>query len=63
MIPRTFTAYQAIARKAMTMSQLRAYLGCTSPQAASAVESLLRDEMVKRIALPGQARYVYEAAR
>jgi predicted transcriptional regulator len=60
MIPRTFTAYQTLARQAMTMRQLREACDWTDRQAAAAVQELCRTGQVRRSIRPNVGRYVYE---
>lgn len=63
MIPRTFTAYQALAREAMTMRELRILCQWTDKQTAAAVQHLCRTGTVRRVNRPGIARFVYEVAQ
>jgi predicted transcriptional regulator len=60
MVPRTFTAYQALARQAMTMRQLREACEWTDKQAAAALHELCRTGQVRRASRPNVARFVYE---
>jgi hypothetical protein len=59
-IPRTFTAYQTIARQSMTMRQLRAACQWTDRQAAAAIQELCRTGQVRRVSRAGVGRFVYE---
>jgi hypothetical protein len=63
MIPRTFTAYQALARESMTMRQLRLACQWTDKQAAAAIHELCRSGQVRRTTNPSSNRFVYEVAR
>lgn len=63
MIPRTFTAYQALARQSMTIRELSAWLGWTHTQAESVIRSLTQTQQVCRTRRPGAKRFVYEVAR
>lgn len=60
MIPRTFSAYQALARQPMDPSELRAALGCTSAQARRAAQSLCDTGQARRCIRQGARGYVYE---
>lgn len=64
MIPRTFTAYQAIAAGPKTSKELRRVLGCSAIQAQRAVQLLCDAGQVRRRTPRGHWRgYLYEVAR
>lgn len=61
--PRTFDAYQVLARQPMRPRDLRAALGCTAAQAFRAVQSLCETGQARRCIRRGIRGYVYEAVR
>lgn len=63
MIPRTFAAYQALARRPMLARELQAALGCTPTQAFRAAQSLCETGQARRRTRAGCKGYVYEVAR
>jgi predicted transcriptional regulator len=63
MTPRTFDAYQALARQPMRPRDLRAALGCTTAQAYRAAQSLCETGQARRRIRPGIRGYVYEVVR
>ena len=64
MIPLTFTAYQALAKRgAMTTCELARAMGCTHRQASRAAQRLADEKQARRTNRPGHHGYVYEVAR